>query len=388
MNNNLDNQNIFMGMSIENFLMETPLATFMVGKERGIYRSNLPMAKMFGYENIQDINDLLEKNNFLLKHFPKEVLADLHSNLRKRGMIKNWSITGQCCDGCLLQLQVTVQSDWGNFEEAPDGFLAVFTPLGFGDDAPADISTKKNVQDEVEMVDSAKNEFLSNISHELRTPLNIVCGMVGMAMEDESIGEDTRSNLGMAKEAADGLLVIVNDVITMASLKAGKITPDVVIFSPRTLLLNIQSYASKQAQDKGVNLTIESQDCIDSLVEGGHNLLSMAMDKIINNAIKFNDKEKGTVILKCNIVEENGNPWIYCGALDNGPGLDDSFIESQDLFRQGDGSMVRKHGGLGLGLRLASSLATILGGRLILGNSPEGGAEVGVTAPITLSSMD
>ena len=386
MNINSEIQDIF--VNIENFLMELPLAAFVVNRERGIYRANMLLVKMFGYENSQEVSHLLEENSFLSKHFPKEVLADLHSSLRKEGMIKNWPITGQCCGGLLLQIQAVVWSKWLDFEGIPDNLVVVFTPLGFGDVSLAPKPASKNIQEESEMVDTAKNEFLSNISHELRTPLNIVCGMLGVALEDEDMGEDMRGNLGMAKEAADGLLNIVNDVITMASVKAGKIAADVVVFSPGTLLLTLQSHFSRKAQARGMTITIEPKECLNTLVEGGHNLISMAMDKIIDNAVKFNDKEQGSVTLKCNLLEENGVSSFYCGALDNGPGLEASFIASQELFRQGDGSMVRKHGGLGLGLRLASSLVDIVGGRLVLSNSPEGGAEVGVIAPVALASID
>lgn len=141
------------------------------------------------------------------------------------------------------------------------------------------------------------------------------------------------------------------------------------------------------AQAKGVILTTKTSDQGDVILDGGYNLIVMAMEKLLHNAIKF-VPEKGEVILKAEVAVNSDGPWLKCIVLDNGPGLDECILGNQEMFRQGDGSMNRRHGGLGLGLSLASSLVSILGGRLILNNRDCGGAETGFAVPVKFSTVD
>ncbi|MDL2226893.1 HAMP domain-containing histidine kinase [Deltaproteobacteria bacterium OttesenSCG-928-M10] len=259
---------------------------------------------------------------------------------------------------------------------------AIFLSPGNVRDAEAFLQKAKK---EAELTTRAKNEFLSNISHELRTPLNIIIGMLDLALEDESAGEDLRLNLSLAKDAADGLFIVLNDLIVLSNLEARRLVSDVAQFSPQLLLQALVRQFAAKAGEKRIRLETESDQNGESIFEGGYNLIVMALEKLVDNAIKFSCAS-GRVLIRATVAEKDDGPWLYCAVLDDGPGLDESFIKAreQDLFRQGDGSMNRQHGGLGLGLRLAANLAATLGGRLTLANRPEGGADIGFFVPIKI----
>jgi signal transduction histidine kinase len=225
---------------------------------------------------------------------------------------------------------------------------------------------------------------LANINHELRTPLNIVIGMLAMALEDETIDAEMRGNLALAKDGADRLFDIVNDLIVLSNLEGGRLASDIAQFSPRLLLQGLARKFENSALAKRVSLREESDDYRDVVLEGGYNFIVMAMEKLVQNAIKFIDEDRGEAVMRATLEKMDDGLWLACAVHDNGPGLNQDLLESQELFRQGDGSMIRKHGGLGLGLRLTKNLVATLGGQLMLANRPEGGAEFSFSVPVKM----
>jgi len=238
---------------------------------------------------------------------------------------------------------------------------------------------------EARLAEKAKNEFLANINHELRTPLNVVIGMLNLALEDETVSEDLRGNLALAKEAADRLFLILNDLIALSDLEAGRLASDFSPFSPQLLLRNLVCQFEDQARAKGVNLRGESDGRRETVLEGGYNFIVLALEKLLHNAVKFVEEGRGEAVVRVWAEKEADGPWLFCVVRDNGPGLPEDVLASQELFHQGDGSMTRRHGGLGLGLRLAGKLTTALGGRLSLANRPGGGAEVSLRIPVKMA---
>jgi len=243
----------------------------------------------------------------------------------------------------------------------------------------------EKARQEAEQAEKAKNEFLANINHELRTPLNVVIGMLNLVLEDETVSEDLRGNLALAKEAADRLFIILNDLIELSNLEGGRLAIDVIHFSPQMLLRDILLQFEDQARAKGLRLHGESDGHGEAVLEGGYNFIILALEKLLQNAVKFADEGRGEAAVR--VVTENkaDGPWLACAVRDNGPGLPPDILAAQELFRQGDGSMTRRHGGLGLGLRLARNLVAALGGRFGLANLAGGGAEVSFSVPVKLA---
>jgi len=257
-----------------------------------------------------------------------------------------------------------------------------------GDEGRLSLDAKallEKARQEAEQAEKAKNEFLANMNHELRTPLNVVIGMLNLALEDETASEDLRGNLALAKEAADRLFIILNDLIELSSLEGGRLVIDVIHFSPQMLLRDILLQFEDQARARGINLRGEMDGRRAAVLEGGYNFIVLALEKLLQNAIKFAEGGRGEAVVRIVAEDKADGLWLACAVEDNGPGLPEDILASQELFRQGDGSMTRKHGGLGLGLRLAGKLAAALGGRLSLANRPGGGAEVSLRVPVKMA---
>jgi signal transduction histidine kinase len=259
---------------------------------------------------------------------------------------------------------------------------AVFLPPGEVRDSKAFLDKARLEEDQA---GKAKNEFLANINHELRTPLNIVIGMLNLALEDETISEEQRGNLVLAKEGADRLWGILNDLILLSDLEGGRLASDMAQFSLDMLLRNLARKFEGAARAKGISLIGECDGCRNNVLEGGYNFIVLALEKLVQNAVKFVDEGRGeAVVMRATLEKKADGPWLACAVLDNGPGLPEDILASQELFRQGDGSMSRRHGGLGLGLRLTKNLVTALGGELIPANRPEGGASLTFNVPVKI----
>lgn len=383
-----EGRNSALGLQTEaayDFLRDMPLPAFIIDREREIYLANTALAAIFGYDDAQILSDKIRQGDFLSTHFSPEVMTQFYELLSDSGQLQSWLMRGWSLDGRELTLEITARGRLAGSGRAAEEVLeGYFTSPGNVRDAESFLQKAKK---EAELAAKAKTEFLSNISHELRTPLNIIIGMLGLAIEDERIEEDLRANLGLAKEAADGLFTILNDLIVLSNLEARRLDTEIAHFSPQLLLQTLARQFAAKAEAKEVNLQVEGDGHNETILDGGYNLIVMAMEKLVDNAIKFVAPQQGQVLIQVLIQERGDGPWLHCSVQDNGPGLDQSFLESQDLFRQGDSSINRRYGGLGLGLRLAANLVAALGGRFKLANHEGGGAELSFRVPVKFSSL-
>lgn len=366
------------------FLRDMPLPAFIIDRDREIYLANTALSSIFGYEDAPALSDKLRAGDFLSAHFSPEVMAQFYELLGDGGQLRSWLMRGRSLDGRELTLEITARGRMGQPGSPAEFLEGFFTYPGNVRDAEAFLQKAKK---EAELAAKAKTEFLSNISHELRTPLNIIIGMLGLATEDERIEEDLRANLQLAKEAADGLFTILNDLIVLSNLEARRLDTEIAHFSPQLLLQALSRQFAAKAEAKEVSLLVESDGHGETILDGGYNLIVLALEKLVDNAIKFVDPRQGQVLIKALVQERGDGPWLHCSVLDNGPGLDQSFLESQELFRQGDGSLNRRYGGLGLGLRLAANLVTALGGSFRLANRDSGGADLSFRIPVKFSQL-
>jgi|GEM_PF-1611885 len=367
------------------FLRHMPLPSFHIDRKRGIGLANKALAKAFGYDQIQPLSDKLKKGEFLSSHFKPEVLTPFYELIADKGHLRNWLMRGRSLDDQELTLEITARGRATGGGQPPEFLEGFFVPPGNVRDAEAFL---QKAQKEAELAARAKTEFLSNISHELRTPLNIIIGMLDLSLEADSIDQDSRANLGLAKEAADGLFTLLNDLITLADLEARRLDIDLTQFSPQLLLQSLARKFAAKAESKGVNLLVENDEHAETIVEGGYNLIVLALEKLVDNAVKFVEPHRGQVLITALVLEMNNSPWLQCSVADNGPGLDQHFLKkTQELFRQGDSTINRRYGGLGLGLRLATNLIAALNGSFKVANRDTGGAELSFRIPVKFSSL-
>ncbi|MBK3866249.1 hybrid sensor histidine kinase/response regulator [Pseudomonas stutzeri] len=207
-----------------------------------------------------------------------------------------------------------------------------------------------------------KDEFLSNISHELRTPMMGVMGALELLPASES-PDELRQYQHIATGSARDMMRLVNNILALSELRAGKLRPNVGAFSLRQLVVRLQRQFAPQARDKGLAFDVELDNSLPERVFGDGEKLEQSLTHLLDNAIKFTSR--GAVTLRFSGVQEQQHLLLQVEVIDSGIGLSDAdqaYLYHQ--FRQVDGSMTRRYGGLGIGLAISQGLLEMLGGRL------------------------
>jgi signal transduction histidine kinase/ActR/RegA family two-component response regulator len=209
----------------------------------------------------------------------------------------------------------------------------------------------------------AKSEFLANMSHELRTPMNGLLGMLDMVL-DGYLTTAQREELETARSCANTLLVLLNDILDLSKIEAGKLTIEQVPFELRPLVAETLKPLQLKARQKGLELLAEISSAVPQRIIGDPLRMRQILFNLLGNAIKFT--ERGSVKLRLNgRPAEAGRIELQIDVTDTGPGIPQ---DKQGLifenFTQADGSITRKFGGTGLGLAITRRLTEMQGGRI------------------------
>ena len=238
-----------------------------------------------------------------------------------------------------------------------------------------------------EQSNRAKTEFLANISHELLTPMNGIIGLSEL-LDQEDLNEDQRSLLTPLRESSASLMHLINHLIELSALEAGQVKLKPAPFAVRELLQALVSNQRKAAVDKGLVMIEEEDPALPDLLVGDITCLRRAFTHFLDNAIKFT--ERGTVSISVRIAESLPSLIkLEFAVTDTGIGIAPEVLpQLSGLFVQGDGSSMRRHGGIGIGLPIARKLIELMGGEIKLESEVGVGSRISFTLPFVLPDAD
>jgi signal transduction histidine kinase/CheY-like chemotaxis protein len=227
--------------------------------------------------------------------------------------------------------------------------------------------------------DKAKSEFLANMSHEIRTPLTAILGFT-----DELIDEAARTGHAVGPDPAlltvkrngHHLLAIVNDILDLARIEAGKLTVEDVPCQPLRIIADVVALMRPRAVEKQLRLDVRLRGPVPETIHSDAIRMHQILVNLVGNAIKFT--EHGGVTLRLELLpasERHPAPRLAIDVVDTGIGLaPESQARIFEAFAQGDASLTRRHGGTGLGLTISRELARLLGGDITVESSSTGGS--------------
>ncbi len=223
-----------------------------------------------------------------------------------------------------------------------------------------------------EAANRAKSAFLANMSHEIRTPLNAVLGMAHL-IRREGVTRRQSDRLEKIDHAAQHLLSVLNDILDLSKIEAGKFVLEDSPVAVEALMLNITAMLGDKARAKGLGLSVECPPLPKNL-RGDPTRITQAILNLANNAIKFT--ERGSITLRSHRLTESDEALeLRFEVQDSGIGIaPDALTRLFAPFEQADSSTTRQYGGTGLGLAITRRLAELMGGQAGVSSTPESGS--------------
>lgn len=240
---------------------------------------------------------------------------------------------------------------------------------------------EKNKQ--LEQANRLKAEFLANMTHEFRTPMNSIIGYTEMILDgnDGEINEEQKKDLVIILKSAEKLLGIINDILDLSKLEAGKMNYSIKKFNIIEEILGLIENIKGMSQTKGIDLIFEYQEGLPDIYSDP-NKINHIVSNLLSNAVKFTDSGSIKVLVS---LENEKN--INITVSDTGIGIPEDELSSIfDEFRQLDGSSTRKYEGTGLGLTIAKGLVEGLGGTIEVTSQVGVGSTFVIKIPISKSA--
>ncbi|WP_404369523.1 response regulator [Marinobacter sp.] len=228
-------------------------------------------------------------------------------------------------------------------------------------------------RDEAVRANDAKNLFLANVSHELRTPLQSVLGYASL-LGDTRLDDDQRDYVQTLQHAGENLSAIINDLLDISSMEAGKLVLDNIPFDPRETLNDLVTMLGSRARDKGLTLELRVDENLPMVLRGDPVRLRQVLLNLVSNAIKFTDS--GHVLISIETMgRDSTNVHLRLSVEDTGVGISPEHLPLiYEPYVQFGQRFQRQLSGAGLGLTICRQLVSLMGGRLDVQSRPGEGS--------------
>ena len=225
---------------------------------------------------------------------------------------------------------------------------------------------------QAESANQSKSAFLANMSHEIRTPMTAILGYVDL-VEEEVADPTLRDHLNTVRRNGGFLLDIINDILDLSKIEAGKLDVQAEWFDPAGVVEDVRSIMAVRAADKDLRLDVEYRGDLPERIHSDPKRLKQILINLVGNAVKFTEAGGVDIVVSCR--ERDGETFLHLGVIDTGIGISDQQLRRLfQPFTQADGSVGRRFGGTGLGLTISRRLADLMGGDIVVSSEPDRGS--------------
>lgn len=238
----------------------------------------------------------------------------------------------------------------------------------------------------LEQANAFKTMFLASTSHELRTPVNAILGLTGLLRQGYLAESERRRYLETISHSADGLLHLLNDILDVGKIEAGKLEVEQIPLNLRQVIEEAVLLLSSKAQEKGLALTLDIDEALPAALVGDPGRIRQMALNLLSNAVKFTNT--GSVACAVQVIDRReGQVSIRLSVRDTGPGIP-APVQAKlfAAYAQGDASTMRNFGGTGLGLFITRQLAHLMGGEVGLESEEGVGSQFWVNLPLAIGA--
>jgi PAS domain S-box-containing protein len=349
------------------------LGLLEVDMEENIQYANQSFCGMSGYTS----EELIGKKAFLLfAKGEKTELLEAKNDLRRKGVSDAYEMAIKNKRG---QLKWWLISGAPRYNDKGELVGTVGIHLDITDQKQLEIDLV-NAREAAEESAKSKEVFLANMSHEIRTPMNAILGM-SRQLASTPLNDKQQFYLQTVNTAGEHLLVVINDILDISKIEAGKLQLEKIGFRFREALEHCTLVMAHRAEEKGLDLSIDIDEKIDPVLIGDPYRLNQVLLNLLSNAIKFT--EKGSVRITCKLESaKEGKQWISVIVQDTGVGMDENFLANLfQKFSQEDKTTARKFGGTGLGMSISKQLIELMDGQIKVESKKDKGTSISILMP-------